>query len=850
MGTSIGDGALASTLLDTDAVAHLAIALDEATRAGEQGTARFVEPAGGTLARAVLAATVGWLGSWAVAAIQLLTPSCDPGGGECHATNAGLDPQPGRWGAQWVRRRSLLFPGVVGAVAALWPVCGPIQQADASASSIQHVLVISIDGMHALDLANYVASHPNSTLARLSSTGDTFTNASASKPSDALPGLLAMTTGGSPQTTGVWYDDAYDRTLSPPGSNCSTKGTEVIYDQTVDFDPTKLDGGGGINPANLPLDGSKGCTPVYPHSFLRVNTIFEVVTAAGRLTAWADDHPSYDILNGPSGTGVQDLYTPEISSTDGTVAGTEAYDDLKVQAILNEIDGKDHSGTRITSVPALFGMNFEAVNVAQRLAGDGYLDAQGTPSAALAGAFDHIDQSLGTLVAELGSEDLLQSTMIIITAKHGQAPIDPSKRLIVNRTVIPNLVNSVQSGLLAQATQDDVSLLWLTDESKTNDAVATLKANPAQTRLDSILYGTALTSEFDNPLMDARTPDIIGLPSLGVIYTNPTSTKLADFGGFSDDDTHVPLLVSNPALAQTTVDTPVHTTQIAPTILALLGLAPSGLQAENTEPTPVLPLPPGAVTGPATNIGAATATLNGTVSPRSQLTVYSFRYGTTTAYGASTPSLSAGSGAAPVAVSADLSGLARNTTYHFRIVATNDTATTLGDDRTFTTSASGGGPGGGGGGGQASTVATLSALGVSPHKFVVSGRRLRGHCRPLTRANGNRPRCTRPLALQVSYTLDVSATVTFTLKRAAAGRLVKGRCVRPTRAGHKDRRCARLVPLGGSLVRASLAGANSFTFSGLPGAGRLAPGSYELIATPTASGRGGQPRTVNFKISP
>jgi hypothetical protein len=234
------------------------------------------------------------------------------------------------------------------------------------------------------------------------------------------------------------------------------------------------------------------------------------------------------------------------------------------------------------------------------------------------------------------------------------------------------------------------------------------------------------------------------------------------------------------------------------------------------------------------------------VSPRSQLTVYSFQYGTTTAYGASTPSVSAGSGAPPVAVSANLSGLAPNTTYHFRIVATNDTATTLGDDRTFTTSARGR-PGGGG---RPSTAPTLSALRVSPHKFVLSGRRLRGHCRPLSRANRTRPRCKRPLALHVRYTLDVSATVTFTLKRTAVGRLVQGRCVRPTPTNHKRRRCTRLVGLRGSLVRASLAGANNFTFGGLPGAGNLAPGSYELIATPTASGGSGQPQTVSFKIAP
>jgi hypothetical protein len=450
--------------------------------------------------------------------------------------------------------------------------------------------VISIDGMHALDLSNYVKSHPNSTLATLSNSGNTFSNAASSEPSNAFPGLLAMTTGGLPRTTGVWYDNAYDRNLSAPGSNCSTKGTAVVYDESIDFDPTKLDGGGGINPANLPLDGSKGCTPVYPHSFLRVNTVFEVVKAAGGHTAWAADHPSYDILNGPSGNGVEDLYTPEISAIDGTVAGTQAYDDLKVSAVLNEIDGNDHTGTRTTFVPTVFGMNFEAVNVAQQLAGDGYLDATGTPSAALAGAFDHVDLSLGRVVNELKIDHLLQSTLIIITAYHGQAPIDPGKRLIVSNTIIPNLVNSVQAGLLAQATQDDVSLLWLNDQSKTDAVVANLTANSTQAHLESILSGAALSSEFGDPSKDSRVPDIIGIPTLGVIYAKTTSTKIAAHGGFSDDDTHVPLLLSNPILAKTTVNAAVTTTQIAPTILSLLGLDPSSLQAVKAEATPDLPL--------------------------------------------------------------------------------------------------------------------------------------------------------------------------------------------------------------------------------------------------------------------
>src|SRR5215469_12918294 len=288
---------------------------------------------------------------------------------------------------------------------------------------IRHVLLLSVDGLHALDLARYVRLNPNSAFAQLTNMGITYTNASTSKPSDSFPGLLSMVTGGSPRSTGVFYDDSYDRNLSAPGSNCSTKGTEVVYDESIDFNSNALDGGGGIDPANLPLDGSKGCTPVYPHSFLQANTIFEVARNAGLYTAWSDKHPAYDILNGPSGKGVADLYTPEIASTDGTRLGTQAYDDLKVQAILNEIAGKDHTGTKQEPVPAIFGMNFQAVSVTQKLAGDGYLDAAGTPSPELQAALDHTDQSVGKMLDALRRQGLFSSTTIILTAKHGQSPI-------------------------------------------------------------------------------------------------------------------------------------------------------------------------------------------------------------------------------------------------------------------------------------------------------------------------------------------------------------------------------------------------------------------------------------------
>jgi len=63
-----------------------------------------------------------------------------------------------------------------------------------SGHPVKHVLLISVDGLHALDLSNYVVSHPNSTLAELSGEGITYSNDSTSTPSDSFPGLASLVT--------------------------------------------------------------------------------------------------------------------------------------------------------------------------------------------------------------------------------------------------------------------------------------------------------------------------------------------------------------------------------------------------------------------------------------------------------------------------------------------------------------------------------------------------------------------------------------------------------------------------------------------------------------------------------
>ena len=214
-----------------------------------------------------------------------------------------------------MKRIALVASVIAFSNSALLGGCGTPGSQASEAKGTKHVLLLSIDGFHRADLANWIQRHPDSALARLAANGVTYANARTPVPSDSFPGLLAIVTGGTPKVTGVYYDDSYDRTLYAPGSNCAIPpGTQVVYDETIDFDSSAVFSG-GINPANLPLkrDATHTCTPVYPHEFLAVNTAFEVLKSKG-VTAWADKHPAYDLVNGPSGAGVVDLYTPEINA--------------------------------------------------------------------------------------------------------------------------------------------------------------------------------------------------------------------------------------------------------------------------------------------------------------------------------------------------------------------------------------------------------------------------------------------------------------------------------------------------------------------------------------------------------
>lgn len=511
-----------------------------------------------------------------------------------------------------MRRRSHIITGIAGITAlSLLTACGggqsSVLQAPGAAaasnsrstqsanSTIRHVLLLSIDGMHAVDLQRFVSSHPQSALASLTSSGVTYTNAHAPYPSDSFPGLLALVTGGHPRSTGVYYDDSFDRALYPPGSNCTSTtgpGTEVVYDESIDRNDTVLDGGGSIDATKLPLAKNGGaCTAVYPHSFLRVNTIFEVIKAAGGRTAWTDKHLSYELVNGPSGTGVDDLYTPEIAANGDYTKHFDTirtYDDLKVLATLKQIDGYDHTGTHVVGTPAIFGMNFQAVSVGQKLLGGGYLDASATPTANLEAELEHTDASIGKMLAELTAKGLRDSTLVIVTAKHGQSPIDPQLRAAVDDGPYGTaLAGNLGNG---RYQTDDVALIWLQDQraANVNSALANLRPVAATLHFDQgTVYGpSSLPAGFGSP-SDGRTPDIAVEPNHGTIYTS--GTKRAEHGGFADDDTHVALLISFPSQQPHVASQAVETTQVAPTILRALGIERTRLQAVSAEGTPDLP---------------------------------------------------------------------------------------------------------------------------------------------------------------------------------------------------------------------------------------------------------------------
>jgi len=595
------------------------------------------------------------------------------------ATPGGLDVT-----ALAARAETALAAGAEGAAAASTSATFVVPN-----SGLRRVLLLSVDGMHAADFYKWVSNNPTSNIAKLYTHGIDYPNVTTPTPSGTFPGILALTTGGSPKTTGVYDEDVFDRTLYPPGSACTGNvGTEVIYDGTLAETQANLIS--PINPLNLPLtlDAQGACVPVYPHNFLKASTIFEVVQSSGRRTSWTDNHASYEMLSGPSGKGISDFYSPEVTSaivnggtnvngvnltaskdlcnltnssgSGGTtlqfsrcVPAAQAYDDVKVQAVINKINGVSADGSRPSAVPTVLGMNFAAVDVAQRLAVGGYINALADTSPLLLSAFQHVDVSIGRILTELETKNLRDKTLVVLTSKHGQAPIDPNRwRTEYGGAVIPppggvgtspgNLPSVTNPRTVVQSAWDandqpvdvdiakapfsnsnsaispsvtghvqtgDSAIVWLQDQNNlTISSVVNVLNDPqideamgATVRptgsifATNITSGTELADTFGDPqsatdlIAAARAPNVFVQPDLGVTYTQDTGYH-AGHGGGAQDDINVPLLISNPGItSHVSVLEPVSTKQVALTILRALTLDGTKLSAAAAEKTKPLP---------------------------------------------------------------------------------------------------------------------------------------------------------------------------------------------------------------------------------------------------------------------
>jgi hypothetical protein len=438
-------------------------------------------------------------------------------------------------------------------------------------------------------------------------------------------------------------------------------GATTEYEEGNEIDQTQLNGGspdysltdGGIksiDPRKLNRDPFNHCNPVYAWNFIRTNSIYGVIHNAGGFTAWSDKHAAYAAVNGHTEgalpTNVDDYYSPEVNSNviplpgfstifgddcsivdpaagDWTTSFKEirCYDQLKVNAVLNWINGKTHLGDASlphgVRAPVILGMNFQAVSVGQKLiekgVKGGYKNAAGDPTPDMQNQISFADRAIGQMVAALKHQGLFESTTIIITAKHGQSPVDTHRFFPIpghsgSNGTTPSTV-LFNAGFLAQtpcefnggtppcpagvggglgSTEDDISLNWLKDSNDTVAAVNLLEQSAAAAGIGQIFYGASITTDYNSPLIDSRTPDIIVAPNVGVVYTGSTK-KQAEHGGFANDDTKVILLVSNPSIKQRTSYQFVETKQVAPTILRILGLDPNKLDAVQKEGTAVLP---------------------------------------------------------------------------------------------------------------------------------------------------------------------------------------------------------------------------------------------------------------------
>jgi arylsulfatase A-like enzyme len=245
----------------------------------------------------------------------------------------------------------------------------------------------------------------------------------------------------------------------------------------------------------------------------------------------------------------------------------------------------------------------------------GYALAGTVPGPVVLGALDYIDASLGQVVAAINP----RNTVLIVSAKHGQSPLDRSLLRLVDDGEITDALNAAwtaktgsATNLVAFSINDDGMIIWLNDRSKratefakdflwgyqpvlvggsdANGSYVDRSGSVQHSGLRQIYAGHEAAELIGVPVKDARVPDLIGIATVGTVYSNPSKIKkIAEHGGNAAQDRHVPIVVWGAGVGHELSNDAVETTQIAPTILKVLGIPAAELQAVRKEGTSALP---------------------------------------------------------------------------------------------------------------------------------------------------------------------------------------------------------------------------------------------------------------------
>jgi predicted AlkP superfamily pyrophosphatase or phosphodiesterase len=409
-------------------------------------------------------------------------------------------------------------------VSAAWVLAAAFSLASAVTASAQvayklaqgtpkHAVMIFVDGLRADLFDPELAPH----IAALGRVGVRFANAEVGFPSDSMPGILGPLTGASPRVTGIPYDEYYDRHYK----------LAIEITETVTVPP-----------------GLK------PHDLLRVPTIFDAAHAKGLKTAFISKHAGYEILQGPSGHGIDRLELPEMAEWKGPF---KEYDAKNFELLTSWLakDGFDVAG--IYAIAPNYAMKDNGVMAPETRT-----------------AVADVDGQIGRLVDALVAAGRYDDTVFAVLGDHGDTDTPTGVASKGEGSVVGFLA---EKGIkVAKVTADDVMLAWLADSSQAQQAVALLGTPDSKARfgIERILGGEELKRMQD--FAGDQMPDFVLLVKPGVVYTKLPNKKKAEHGGAFDSDRKVAFVMSGPGLQSGIVaEGKANVFSLGPTVAKLLG---------------------------------------------------------------------------------------------------------------------------------------------------------------------------------------------------------------------------------------------------------------------------------------